>query len=111
MPKFANNKLVTGSVPTSKILYDAGNELAGSSPLGVPSEISISTFATSSDLSSGLAAKADISSLAAVATSGAYNDLSGLPTLGTAAAQNTGFFATAAQGALADSALQNAAAF
>jgi cytoskeletal protein CcmA (bactofilin family) len=38
--------------------------------------------------------------------SGAYGDLSGAPTLGTAAAAATGDFATAAQGATADSALQ-----
>lgn len=35
-----------------------------------------------------------------------YNDLSNLPTLGTAAAANTGDFATAAQGTKADSAVQ-----
>ncbi len=46
------------------------------------------------------------SDLATVATSGAYSDLSGLPTLGTAAAADTGDFATAAQGSLADSAVQ-----
>jgi len=33
--------------------------------------------------------KAEISSLATVATTGAYSDLSGLPTLGTAAAADT----------------------
>lgn len=44
---------------------------------------------------------------ATVATSGAYSDLSGLPTLGTAAAQNTSAFATSAQGTLAASALQS----
>lgn len=49
------------------------------------------------------------SSLATVATSGSYNDLSDKPTLGTAAAANTGDFATAAQGAKADTALQPAA--
>ena len=38
--------------------------------------------------------------------SGAYGDLTGAPTLGTAAAAATGDFATAAQGAKADSALQ-----
>jgi hypothetical protein len=43
---------------------------------------------------------------ATVATTGAYADLLGLPTLGTAAAADTGDFATAAQGALADTALQ-----
>lgn len=38
----------------------------------------------------------------------AYGDLTGTPTLGTAAAANVGDFATAAQGAKADSALQAA---
>lgn len=47
-----------------------------------------------------------ISSLAAVATSGAYGDLTGRPTLGTAAAQDAGDFATSAQGATADTAVQ-----
>lgn len=46
------------------------------------------------------------SDAAPVATTGAYADLSGRPTLGTAAAHDVGDFATAAQGALADSALQ-----
>ena len=44
--------------------------------------------------------------LATVATTGAYTDLSGLPTLGTAAATDAADYATAAQGVLADSALQ-----
>ena len=39
---------------------------------------------------------------------GAYGSLSGTPTLGTASAQDVGYFATSAQGALADSALQSA---
>jgi len=46
--------------------------------------------------------------LATVATSGAYSDLSGLPTLGTAAAQDSTAFATSAQGTLADTAVQPA---
>ena len=46
------------------------------------------------------------SGLATVATTGAYGDLSGLPTLGTAAATAATDYATAAQGALADSATQ-----
>lgn len=44
--------------------------------------------------------------LAAVATSGDYDDLINLPTLGTAAATDATDYATAAQGATADSALQ-----
>jgi hypothetical protein len=48
------------------------------------------------------------SELATVATTGAYSDLIGLPTLGTAADNAETDFATAAQGALADSAVQPA---
>jgi hypothetical protein len=44
--------------------------------------------------------------LAEVATSGAYGDLAGLPTLGTAAAQPIEAFATSTQGDTADSAIQ-----
>jgi hypothetical protein len=47
--------------------------------------------------------------LATVATTGAYSDLSGLPTLGTAAATAASDYATAAQGTTANSALQPAA--
>lgn len=45
--------------------------------------------------------------LATVATTGAYSDLTGQPTLGTAAASNIGDFATSAQGSKADTAVQN----
>lgn len=47
--------------------------------------------------------------LATVATTGAYSDLTGKPTLGTAAATAAADYATAAQGALADTAVQPAA--
>lgn len=46
------------------------------------------------------------SSLHLVATSGDYDDLDNKPTLGTAAAANTGDFATAIQGGKADTAVQ-----
>lgn len=46
--------------------------------------------------------------LATVATSGSYTDLSNRPTLGTAAAEDATAFASAAQGALADTAVQPA---
>lgn len=46
------------------------------------------------------------SSLALVATSGNYEDLSNKPTLGTAAAMNASAFASATQGAKADTAVQ-----
>lgn len=44
--------------------------------------------------------------LATVASTGSYNDLSGLPTLGTAASTASTDYATAAQGVLADTAVQ-----
>lgn len=44
--------------------------------------------------------------LSTVATTGAYGDLTGTPTLGTAAATASTAYATAAQGATADSAIQ-----
>lgn len=50
--------------------------------------------------------RAEISSLAPVATAGTYASLTGKPTLGTAADNAEGDFATAAQGAKADTALQ-----
>ena len=50
----------------------------------------------------------DVSGLATVATSGSYTDLSNQPTLGTAAATDSTAYATAAQGTLADSAVQPA---
>lgn len=45
--------------------------------------------------------------LSTVAISGAYSDLGGLPSLGTASSQSSTDFATAAQGTLAASALQS----
>ena len=67
------------------------------------------TGAEIGDLVTAIEAKADpsditdaIGGLAEVASSGAYGDLSGRPTLGTAAAQNVSAFATAAQGETAD---------
>ena len=50
------------------------------------------TLSAQTDLQSALDAKADASSLAEVATTGDYGDLDNLPTLGTAAAANTGDF-------------------
>lgn len=55
---------------------------------------------------SALDAKASISSISAAGFSGSYVDLSNKPTLGTAASANSSSFATAAQGAKADSAVQ-----
>jgi len=60
------------------------------------------------ELETAVEARALTTSLANVATTGAYSDLSGLPTLGTAAATASTDYATAAQGALADTAIQPA---
>ena len=57
----------------------------------------------------GTQAAGTITGLSTVATSGAYADLSGRPTLGTAAATASSDYATAAQGAKADTAVQPAA--
>jgi len=46
-------------------------------------------------------------SLSTVATSGDYDDLTGKPTLGTAAATDSTAYATAAQGAKADTSVQS----
>lgn len=63
----------------------------------------IGTLANQTDLALALAAKASIASLATVATSGAYADLTGTPMLGTAAAANVGDFAPTVHAHLAAS--------
>lgn len=80
---------------------------ADGTPGGSPAWGNITgTLSDQTDLQNALDAKADASSLATVATTGDYGDLSNKPTLGTAAAANTGDFATSAQGALAGTAVQ-----
>lgn len=83
--------LAVFSGATGKLLADSG--------------VSPTDFATAAQ---GIKADTAVqpSDLATVATSGDYNDLTNLPTLGTAAAQDVEFFATAAQGLKADSAVQ-----
>ena len=65
----------------------------------------VATSGSYNDLSN-TPAPFDPNTLATVATTGAYSDLISKPTLGTAAATDTTAYATAAQGSLADSALQ-----
>lgn len=84
----------TGNVPLT--YDDAGNKISAALSTGVLASLALADSATQPG------------DLATVATSGAYADLSGLPTLGTAAATAATDYATAAQGALADSALQDA---
>ena len=106
--------------------FSAGGDLSYNASTG---EFSVTTFSGAYSDLSGLptlfsGAYADLTGkpvLATVATSGSYNDLSNLPalfsgayadltgkpTLGTAAATASTDYATAAQGALADTALQS----
>ena len=60
------------------------------------------------ELETAVEARPLTTSISSVGFSGAYNDLTGTPTLGTAAATDSTAYATAAQGALADSAIQPA---
>ena len=95
--------LAAGSTGNASLMLPADKvKLDG---LGTASTAAIGDFATAAQ--GALAATAvQPGALAAVATSGAYSDLTGTPTLGTAAAAAVGDFATAAQGALAATALQ-----
>ena len=76
-------------------------------PMGHALEISLATLLSADKAASRAAIGAEgPGDLAAVAVSGAYADLGGKPTLGTAAGQASSAFATAAQGGKADTALQ-----
>ena len=80
----------------------------GSSWVAAYASLSGALLATSnlSDLTNTTTARTNLG-LATVASTGGYSDLTGLPTLGTAAATAATDYATAAQGTLADSAVQN----
>ena len=118
---------ITGKLDASAIstfgltLVDDASASAARTTLGLGSAATTAASAYATAAQGTLADSAtQPGDLATVATSGAYNDLtgkpslfsgayadlSGKPTLGTAAAAATGDFATAAQGALAASALQ-----
>jgi hypothetical protein len=86
----------TGNVPLT--YDDAGNTISAALSTSVLASLALADSATQPG------------DLATVATSGAYADLSGLPTLGTAAATASTDYATAAQGIKADSALQSVVA-
>ena len=104
------NKPTLATVATS----GSYNDLSGKPTLGTAAATNSTDYATAAQ--GALAATAsqpghthtasDVSGLAVVATSGSYTDLSSKPTLGTAAATNSTDYATAAQGAKADSASQ-----
>lgn len=91
------NTQVANLVDSSPTTLDTLNELAaalGDDP----------NFATT--VSNQIGLKANSADLATVATSGSYNDLTNKPTLGTAASTDSTAYATAAQGAKADTAIQ-----
>ena len=101
--------IVNVSALPGATLTDALANAGGGGPGGPAAWGSITgNIASQADLMAALAAKANTATLAPVAASGAYADLTGKPILGTAAASDVGDFATAAQGALADSAVQPA---
>lgn len=109
--------IITGNDPTqlsswTQVLAPSGGGGAVNTVNGQTGTVVLG-FADVGAASAAQGAKADTAvqpgALAPVATSGAYNDLTGKPTLGTAAAQDSTAFATAAQGAKADTAVQPAA--
>lgn len=84
---------------TIQTLVDTGRPLASQAE----AEAGINAVKAMTPLTTKQAITAQVSD---AGVSGDYNDLSNLPTLGTAAAQNSTAFATAAQGATADTAVQ-----
>ena len=104
---------ITGKLDASAIstfgltLVDDADAAAVIATLGLGTAATTASTAYATAAQGTLAASAtQPGDLSTVATSGAYNDLSGKPTLGTAAATAATAYATAAQGATADSALQ-----
>lgn len=85
----------------TQIVIDGGS---GGGPGGPAAWGSITgNIASQADLMAALAAKANTATMAPVATSGAYADLTGTPMLGTAAAANLGDFAPTVHAHLAAS--------
>ena len=103
---------ITGKLDASEIstfgltLVDDGSASAARTTLGLGSAAVTASSDYATAAQGTLAASAtQPGDLATVATSGAYNDLSGKPTLGSAAATASTDYATAAQGTLATNAL------
>jgi len=104
------DKVVAGGRPlASKPEAEAGeNTEKAMTPLTTKQSIAYEVGRTIASKAQGDLADTAVqpNDLATVATTGDYDDLSGKPTLGTAAAQNVEAFATATQGGRADTALQ-----
>ena len=88
---------------TTAINVSAGNRIMGVLSSAMVGSLETVLNAAEDDI---IALQATASALSPVATSGDYDDLSNTPTLGTAAAQDVGDFATGAEGDLAATALQ-----
>lgn len=108
----ANGDPVTGGGGTGTVTSDS---ITDASTVGKAVLVAVDAPTARSALGAASAAQGTLANsalqpgdVATVATTGAYSDLTGKPTLGTAAAQNTTAFATAAQGAKADTAVQPA---
>ena len=80
----SNPILETYKHKATNTVYDLADSDARASISAIKDGTNIDSF---SDVETALGNKADSSSLAAVATSGSYNDLSNTPTLGTAASK------------------------
>jgi len=104
-PGFLEAKLVAGTNIAITPTTDANGE-----HLVIATTIATGDFLLKAqnlaDLTNAATARSNLG-LAAVAASGSYTDLSNKPVLGSAAAHSATDFATAAQGAKADSALQS----
>jgi len=84
-----DGSLLTGITASVAALDDIGDVSAAA-----PSNTNVIKYnSTSGDWESGAVAASEVSGLATVATTGAYSDLSGTPTLGTAAAEDVGTLA------------------
>lgn len=95
----------TANVAAAGALMDSEvASLSGVKTLVVPDDTTITAAAKSVLDDTTVGAMRDTLGLADVAATGAYSDLSGKPTLGTAAAEDATDFATAAQGVKADAA-------
>lgn len=104
----------SGATPGQVAVWDGTRWTPGNvSTGGSPSQISWGgiqgNLFDQADLRSALDAKLDRTGVAPVALTGAYGSLSGLPSLGSASERELEDFASATQGAKADTALQGGA--